>query len=373
MELFEWNHNLELGIEEVDKQHYKLVSIINNLGNLLSKDNAKEEDLENIFDELLAYTKYHFKEEEQVMQSYELDERHSDYHKVIHRAFLHNVLELKKEANYKKKETLKNLFDFLINWLVYHILGFDTSMSYQIESIKNGISPSEAFDIEVNRKRSNSADILLNSIDKLFEQISQKNKKLKELNYNLEKKVQERTQELRDANDKLHELARTDTLTGIANRRRAMELLKMLWSESQEKDLDLSCIMIDADNFKEINDNYGHDAGDIVLKELSKEIKYAIRTDDIVCRLGGDEFLVICPSTDEEGVLKIANIVHKKVNELKVQAKEGIWKGSISVGIATKTPSMKDINELIKQADLAVYASKEAGKNCVKKVEDINE
>lgn len=365
MELFEWNNNLKTGISEVDSQHHKLVDITNSLGSLLSSGDIKDEDLEKAFKELLDYTKYHFEEEEKVMETYSLDNRHLLAHKKIHMTFINDVSDLKQEFIKKDKEASRSLFNFLTNWLVYHILGSDMEMTRQINAVKNGISPKEAFEKEPESK-DHSSSMLLNSLDSLFAQITKKNKKLKELNQNLEKKVDERTKELFDANKKLHQLATTDVLTGIANRRKAMELLELLWEESENKGLELSCIMIDADNFKEINDTYGHDAGDIVLKELSKELQHSVRTDDIVCRLGGDEFLIICPETNEEGVLNIAKIIHKKINQLKVQAKEGVWNGSISVGVATKTIHMKDVNELIKQADLAVYASKDAGKNCVK-------
>lgn len=368
MELFEWNDNLETGLNEVDKQHHKLVNIINSLGNILSTDNVEKSHLEKVFKDLVEYTTYHFDEEEKLMQEYGVDDRHTKAHKIIHLEFLQKVLDLKEEFYSNEKETSKNLFEFLVNWLVYHITGSDMSMSRQIESIKSGVSPKEAFDIESSKKE-RSATMLLDSLNNLFEQISKKNKKLKELNLNLEKRVKERTQELCDANEKLHELATTDALTGIANRRKAMEILATLWEESKEKGFNLSCIMIDADNFKEINDTYGHDAGDIVLVELSNELQHSVRTDDVVCRLGGDEFLIICPLTDEKGVFNIANKVHEKINQLRVRAKEGVWKGSISVGVASKTDGMKNLDELIKQADLGVYASKEAGKNCVRKAE----
>jgi diguanylate cyclase (GGDEF)-like protein len=117
---------------------------------------------------------------------------------------------------------------------------------------------------------------------------------------------------------------------------------------------------------KEINDSYGHDAGDIVLRELSKQLKYFVRTDDIVCRLGGDEFLIICPRTDKEGLLYIAEWMHAQIAELTIPVPGGAWRGSISVGIAVKTSAMKEPEELIKAADNGVYAAKKAGKNCVK-------
>jgi len=186
------------------------------------------------------------------------------------------------------------------------------------------------------------------------------------LNQNLELKIEERTQSLYAANQKLGELAATDVLTGLSNRRHALQMLQKLWEESVENGNSLACMMIDADRFKEINDNYGHDAGDIVLCELAKNLKYAVRTDDIVCRLGGDEFLIICPNTDEEGAMHIATLTHKQISALRVLVDGGAWQGSISVGVAEKTAAMKGVEDLIKAADRGVYAAKEAGKNCLK-------
>lgn len=366
MEVFHWNSDFETGLSEVDAQHHKLVQITNSLGNLLSNDDVHPKDLEDVFAQLVDYTVYHFTEEEKTMMQFGVDERHIKQHKEIHQTFVQDVLHLKEEFDLQTVTTPKALFDYLMNWLVYHILGSDMSMSRQIEAIKNGYSSAKAFDMEVEKK-DKPTHMLLNSLDQLFKQVSQKNKMLKDLNVELEKKVEERTKELSQANERLQKISTTDSLTSLANRRKAMDILEILWDEAQSKELALSCIMIDADNFKQINDTYGHDAGDIVLKELSRELEHAVRTDDTVCRLGGDEFLVICPFTDEEGALNIANIIHQKVNQLKVQAGKGSWKGSISVGIATKDKDMKSINDLIKQADLGVYASKEAGKNCVKR------
>ena len=175
-----------------------------------------------------------------------------------------------------------------------------------------------------------------------------------------------KTLALSKANQKLGELALTDVLTGLSNRRYAMQNLKRLWGESIENNLPLACMMIDADGFKKVNDSYGHDAGDVVLCQLATELKDIVRTDDIVCRLGGDEFFIICPDTNEEGAMNIANIVHAKISQMTVKVADGVWHGSISIGVAVKRDSMKNLEELIKAADLGVYAAKSAGKNCVR-------
>ncbi len=174
--------------------------------------------------------------------------------------------------------------------------------------------------------------------------------------------------DLSTANKKLVDLALTDVLTGLSNRRHAMQIVEQLWAESVDNEKPLACMMIDADGFKEINDSYGHDAGDIVLCELAIELQDSVRTDDMVCRLGGDEFLIICPDTNQEGAMHIANLVHAKVSGLTVDVAGGQWQGSISVGVAVKTDAMQRIDELIKNADNGVYTAKASGKNCVKMV-----
>lgn len=124
--------------------------------------------------------------------------------------------------------------------------------------------------------------------------------------------------------------------------------------------------MIDADNFKTINDSYGHDAGDVVLQRLAKELQHVVRTDDIVCRLGGDEFFIVCPNTNLEGALHLGEQARSNVVALKVKAGKGFWYGSVSIGAACINAEMQNIDVLIKEADEAVYEAKNDGRNCVR-------
>jgi len=143
----------------------------------------------------------------------------------------------------------------------------------------------------------------------------------------------------------------------------------MFWDESSESLAPLVCIMIDADHFKAVNDNYGHDAGDAVLTTLAQTLQHAFRTDDVVCRLGGDEFFAICPNTDLDGGLHIAEVVRSTVAELRVPTGGEPWRGSVSMGVAARGAEMVTCDELIKAADQGVYVAKQAGKNCVKSVD----
>jgi diguanylate cyclase (GGDEF)-like protein len=129
----------------------------------------------------------------------------------------------------------------------------------------------------------------------------------------------------------------------------------------------LACMMIDADHFKEVNDQYGHDAGDSVLIQLANTLKDSVRNDDIVCRLGGDEFFIICVHTTMDGAYHLAEQLRKSVSALHVPIGSGIWNVSISIGIAEKMAGMEPYEELIKHSDTALYLAKEARKNCVRK------
>ena len=364
MDVFQWDHSFETGIAEVDHQHHHLIDVTNQFGRLLSQDKVNPGDIETLFAELVAYTQYHFDEEEKVMSAAGIDERHIKSHEIEHRGFFEDVKSLRQETLSSQSVNEKRLFEFLINWLVYHILGSDMNMARQITAIQGGSSGYEAFATEEQCTDKATAS-LLKALNNLFHQVSQRNRQLAELNQTLESRVEQRTQALFDANQKLEELATTDALTGLANRRFAMQVLERLWNQEKKKTKELSCMLIDADHFKEVNDTCGHDAGDIVLCELARHLQHAVRTDDIVCRLGGDEFLIICPETDRKGLHNIAKQMHAHIAELIIQVPGGTWKGSISVGIAVKTDAMKKPEELVKAADNGVYAAKKAGKNCV--------
>ncbi|CCE24239.1 Response regulator PleD [Includes: Diguanylate cyclase] (fragment) [Methylotuvimicrobium alcaliphilum 20Z] len=161
----------------------------------------------------------------------------------------------------------------------------------------------------------------------------------------------------------------TDVLTELPNRRYAMSVLRQLWSSVDAKASILTCMMIDADGFKQINDNYGHESGDIVLQALARELSHSVRNDDIVCRLGGDEFIIICTDTPLNGAMYLANLVSKTVAEMRVKAGMGVWKGSISIGVAVRDHTMKSPDSLLKAADDGVYMAKHDGRNCVRSIQ----
>lgn len=361
MESFHWEDYYETGIESVDEQHFKLVEIINNFSNLLSKDTIVYHDIEILFNELVDYTIYHFEDEEMYMIDAGIYERHLNQHREDHQHFIDEVNSLYSHISTQNLEGSRHLLEYLINWLAFHILGMDQVMAEQIREIKSGKTPQDAFESNL-LQRDKTTEALLSALGVLFKQVSLRNKELQSLNLSLEEKVKERTKELYKLNKDLQLLSLTDALTSLPNRRHAMILLEKYFNDSKENKRPFSCMMIDADHFKEVNDTHGHDAGDYVLKILSKILVDTFRDDHKVCRLGGDEFLILCPNTELEDAMYIAQSVRVKIDELNLD----IWDSSISVGVAPLNDQMNNYEDLIKAADEALYISKKDGRNCVR-------
>ena len=170
--------------------------------------------------------------------------------------------------------------------------------------------------------------------------------------------------ELGIANRKLQQMALTDTLTGLNNRRYALDRLDQEWAVALRTHQALSCMMIDIDHFKCINDTYGHDVGDLVLHELAEVMHSTLRRNDVACRFGGEEFLVICPATDQEGALILAERLRTAVEEHAFNSSLSLH-ATVSVGLGMRAPWMIQPADLLKAADQGLYAAKRNGRNRV--------
>lgn len=357
---FQWNRNFLTSIASVDEQHHHLVDLINLLGDRLGNDQVCEADLQQMFKELVDYAGYHFAEEEALMNEVGVDPTHIRDHTESHQTFYSDIQLLKLSEGAHVRQIGSALLDYLVHWLTYHILGQDQSMARQIKAIRAGQSPRQA--LEAQKKEMDGAlEPLLAALNELLAQLSARNKELLELNRSLELRVEQRTRALSEANKKLEALSLRDSLTGLSNRRHAMLTLEKLWDECEA----VAALMIDADNFKQVNDRHGHQAGDGVLIEIGRTLRHFVRTDDLVFRLGGDEFLVLCPNTGLAGALKIAEQLRQRVADLRVAAGDGFWNGSVSIGVATRNEEMRGIGELLHAADERVYCAKNTGKNRV--------
>ncbi len=179
--------------------------------------------------------------------------------------------------------------------------------------------------------------------------------------------------DLEKANSELQKLANADGLTGLANRRIIDEYLEKETARAVRSDHPISVIMIDIDNFKLYNDNYGHLAGDSCLKKVSKVLKNTVRRpEDLVGRYGGEEFCVILPSTDMNGAGFVAERIRSEVENLEIpHAKNSASTFvTLSLGIASRIPGSKaTATKLLSDADKALYIAKTAGKNQAAKAE----
>lgn len=368
MQSFRWDKHFITGIREVDQQHRRLVDLINRYGENLTGNELEFDEIESVLRELADYAHYHFQDEEEMMGRVGLDRRHVDAHVAQHQSFLSDVIAMQASISFDSPQAAERLLDFLIHWLAFHILVADQNMARQVEAIRSGTSPADAFEAE-ERRSDGATEPLIVALRGLFDQVTARNNDLLVLNQSLEAKIAERTKALQTANQHLEELALTDVLTGLPNRRHAMRRLADLWEESTNAGRSLVCIMADADHFKQVNDTGGHDAGDSVLRELAKALVHTVRSDDVVCRLGGDEFLIICPDTDLEGGMHVAELAREAVSEIRVPTGDTAWSGGISVGVAARSARMSNHEDLIKAADNGVYAAKRDGRNCVRSAE----
>lgn len=163
------------------------------------------------------------------------------------------------------------------------------------------------------------------------------------------------------------ELAVTDGLTGLNNRRYLDNHLKTLFNRAATRGRALSVCITDIDRFKQVNDTYGHDAGDEVLKEFARRIRSTVRGADLACRYGGEEFVVVMPDTDAAAAAMIAERL-RDIIERTPFALAGSDVGlslTASLGIATNAPGVDTPEQLLKQADKALYEAKNSGRNRV--------
>ena len=158
-------------------------------------------------------------------------------------------------------------------------------------------------------------------------------------------------------------LAQTDALTGLANRRLLTERLNQATALSRRNGQPISLLMIDLDNFKKINDSFGHHVGDEVLRAVAECMRDIFRQSDIFGRWGGDEFLAVLPNTDEIGAMRAATRLRERVAELRLAAMDGHEGVSLSVGCATGCETA--VSDLMSQADGSLYEAKRAGRNQV--------
>lgn len=173
---------------------------------------------------------------------------------------------------------------------------------------------------------------------------------------------------LRSNYQKSISMAVTDALTGLYNRHYLDTHLANMVQSALDNNKPLALMIMDMDHFKQVNDTHGHDAGDMVLKQLAGIIINTVRSSDLAARFGGEEFIVLMPETDEQAALTTASRLREQVEAtpFKINAQGETISKTISIGVATLRPSGDKVEELVKRADTALYEAKDGGRNQIK-------
>ena len=181
------------------------------------------------------------------------------------------------------------------------------------------------------------------------------------------KRILDLQQELISARDALRVQATHDPLTGLWNHAAIFDILRRELERAQRQRTSLGIVMADLDHFKQINDTYGHPAGDAVLREATRRMQSAVRTYDSIGRYGGEEFLIVVPGADEARALQQAERLRASISKAPVEVDPSrTIPLTISLGVtATAEPEVSNLDSLLRAADLALYEAKRKGRNRV--------
>jgi two-component system cell cycle response regulator len=163
------------------------------------------------------------------------------------------------------------------------------------------------------------------------------------------------------------EMAVTDPLTGLYNRRYMESQTAILVEHAANRGKTLAVVVLDVDHFKSVNDNHGHDVGDRVLQELANRLRSCVRSVDLICRMGGEEFVVVLPDAGMEVALKVAERIRRVVGAKPfcAGARSATLHVTVSLGVALIESPKDTMEEIVKRADDALYRAKREGRNRV--------
>ncbi len=220
----------------------------------------------------------------------------------------------------------------------------------------------------------------------VFGGIQMRINRIRSINRELEQRVVERTQELEQAQTQLHqvneelktqlaavtlleknvrELAIRDSLTGLYNRHHLSEHLEIEYSRANRENQPIAFLLMDIDHFKDVNDTFGHQAGDQALKAAAEVITHHTRPTDIACRYGGEEFMVILPGVGLEAALHRAEELRESIQNLEIRYQEQIIRITLSIGVAVYPQHGASSDQILSHVDAALYQAKHVGRNSV--------
>ncbi|HQQ51421.1 MAG TPA: GGDEF domain-containing protein, partial [Spirochaetota bacterium] len=192
-------------------------------------------------------------------------------------------------------------------------------------------------------------------------ELTESKKLLEKYSTNLEEMVEQRTEILKW-------LSITDPLTGLYNRRYFIEQIELEFKRSKRYSRDLSLLMLDIDHFKLVNDNYGHQIGDIVLRKISSVIINLLRDSDLAFRYGGEEFMIILPETKSEDAINVAERMKQEIMNTQHNYASIIFTVTASFGIVSikdMIDKFETIDDIIKKVDDNLYKAKNSGRNTI--------
>ncbi|MCW8879367.1 MAG: diguanylate cyclase [Kangiellaceae bacterium] len=195
----------------------------------------------------------------------------------------------------------------------------------------------------------------------LKQQVKVRTSEIESKSLSLEEQIEER----KILEQKLTELALHDPLTGLANRRKLLDRVRLEWSRSLRSKSPISLLLLDLDEFKNINDNYGHDVGDAVLKTVAEILTETLRDADMIARWGGEEFVILLPETELSQAGSVAERVRRKVENSKLAVGDVRIKFTVSIGFSTNRGGDKSFDTLLKLAEQFLSQAKQSGRNKV--------
>lgn len=245
--------------------------------------------------------------------------------------------------------------------------GFETILTDEMTGIKNSFDVAESLDdlrVKISTGLS-SIEKALQKKQKMDQAISQLAKKSKSSFISGFAKLKQELQAATKYSEELERKLNEDQLTGAKNRR--------AYDKKIEEEMDrflrykniFSLLIIDADKFKSINDNYGHAIGDRCLQEIIKRTRPLLRKCDMLVRYGGEEFVVIMPETSTDGAMKVAEKIRQTIEKIEFLYKEETVRVTVSIGVSCIKEGDKSPTDLFERADMAVYKAKENGRNQV--------
>lgn len=273
---------------------------------------------------------------------------------------LHNIVE-RLQREYLWLYAVGMLLFALFIWRIsYRIMEPLRKLAGRVGQIANGnMTPT------VIEKR-DEIGIIASSFNDLLGELVISKQRIERHAEELEQLVEQRTQELRFANEELTQLATHDALTGLPNRKLFNDRLHLALTAAKRDKARMALMFIDLDEFKPVNDMYGHTVGDLLLKEVAVRIQDCLRESDTVARMGGDEFVVLLPVIDaEQDACVVAEKIRLALDQPFELAGENL-RISSSIGIAIYPEHGSDEKALLKNADTAMYYAKESGRNAVR-------